>query len=152
MKTKKQQRARQPKPQINTALRQWARGIQFNVAMGRRQVFCLVHAHLSQEMIGEGVGEDHRHLRNWVTSAHCLQDRGLLNCHVWKNDQLRRRSTSDNPQITRPKYKELWEVTRAGELVVGLLKEAGIYDEVKAELEESDRQQVALRARLWRVA
>jgi hypothetical protein len=121
------------KSNINTALRQWARGISFTIAMGRRQVFTLVAFHLSQDQ-KRLIGDRHRHMRSFVLSTECLVDRGLVKAHVWgKNGDALRQG------YERYDYRELWQLTRAGELVVELLKEAGIYDEVRAELEQSDK-------------
>lgn len=126
--------AQKAKQKTNTALRQWARGVSFTIAMGRRQVFTLVCLHLSAErpMSMGLLGGRHRHMSNLITSAHCLDERGLLIPHVWRSEQIRREAATH-------KYGDLWQLTRAGELVIELLKEAGIYAEVQGELEASDR-------------
>lgn len=131
--------AQKAKQKTNTALRQWARGISFTIAMGRRQVFTLISLHLSADrqhgkML---IGDRHRHMRSFVVSANCLVDRGLVDPRVWHNEILRR-------EAFKHKTGELWKLTRAGELVIGLLQEAGIYDEVRAELENADRLQLRL--------
>lgn len=128
------------KQKTNTALRQWARGISFTIAMGRRQVFTLVSLHLSAEREHGKmmmVGDRHRFMCSFVTSANCLVDRGLVDPHIWKKETLRR-------EANKHKMGELWQLTRAGELVIGLLQEAGIYDEVRAELENTDRLHLRL--------
>lgn len=128
------------KPTTNAALRQWARGISFTIAMGRCQVFTLVSLHLSADR-NHGtqtlVGSMHRHMRSFVVSAGCLVDRGLVIAHVWQDERVRR-------DAGRRKTGELWQLSRAGELVVELLKEAGIYDEVRAELEAADKPRMRL--------
>lgn len=128
------------KPQPNAALRQWARGISFTIAMGRRQVFTLISLHLSAEQQhGKAtlVGSMHRHMRSFVVSAGCLVDRGLVDAHVWTDERVRR-------DAGRLKTKQLWQLTRAGELVIDLLKEAGIYEEVRAELEAADKPRMRI--------
>lgn len=130
------------KAKINSELRQWARGISFTIAMGRRQVFTLVSLYLSAERTRSFVtpmfvGEQHRHMRSFVTSTHCLVDRGLVNPHIWKSDKLRKKSNEH-------KIGELWQLTHAGELVIELLKEAGIYDEVRSELEAADKPRLRM--------
>lgn len=125
------------KAKVNTELRQWARGISFTIAMGRRQVYTLISLHLSAERewsIGGPsiVGGRHRHMCSFVTSGHCLVDRGLMIAHVWGNKKLMK---SGNKRVVR----DLWQLTRAGELVVELLKESGIYEEVRTELEAADQ-------------
>jgi hypothetical protein len=131
------------KPQTNDALRQWARGISFTIAMGRRQVYTLIALHLSQDKPSEGMmfGDRHRHLAHFVTSMHCLVDRGLVVAHVWHDETLRRKSHARGAGVT---YGQLYRVTRAGELIVELLREAGIYEEVRAELEAADRPRVRI--------
>ncbi len=130
------------KPVTNGALRSWARGISFTIAMGRRQVYTLVSLHLSAEKpYGTMfVGNRHRHMRDFVGSANCLVNRGLVAAHIWKNDKLRRALSSSSG----PVYRDAWQLTRAGELVVELLKEAGVYDEVRDELEFADRLQLRI--------
>lgn len=128
------------KTKTNEALRQWARGISFTIAMGRRQVFTLISLHISAERkwatgITHGlVGNQHRHMNSFVVSTNCLVDRGLVNAHIWHSEKLRLEShTGCHP------VRKFWQLTRAGELVIELLKEAGIYDKVRAELETADR-------------
>lgn len=122
------------KAKVNGALRQWARGISFTIAMGRRQVYTLIQLHLSAERKYGSmmVGDRHRDTRHFVTSMHCLQDRGLVIAHVWKSEKLRLRAGLHT-------YSDLYQLTRAGELVIELLKEAGIYEEARAELEAADK-------------
>lgn len=131
-------RQRQTKPKTNDALRQWARGVSFTIAMGRRQVYQLVQLHISadRQQITQGmIGHYHRHTRNFITSMNCLLDRGLIVVPVW-NPKKR--------ESLGPLVKDHWHLTRAGELVIELLKEAGIYEEVKAELEASDTQRLRI--------
>lgn len=122
------------KAKVNTELRQWARGISFTIAMGRRQVYTLIQIYLSADrQYGTMmVGDRHRLVRHFITSAHCLIDRGLLIAPIWQDGKLRGKAGEHT-------YGELWRLTRAGELVIGLLKEAGIYDEVVTELEAADQ-------------
>lgn len=126
------------KAKTNEALRQWARGVSFTIAMGRRQVYTLISLHISAERkygigVNSLIGDYHRHMRSFVTTTNCLVDRGLVNPHVWHNEKLRRERDGTHS------VRELWQLTRAGELVIDLLKEAGIYDEARAELEAADR-------------
>lgn len=134
-----------PRPKVtksktNTALRQWARGISFTIAMGRRQVFTLISLHLSAEHKHGTllVGDRHRIMSHFIISTHCLVDRGLVIAHVWNDEKLQGQGAADRT------YKELWSLTRAGELVIELLKEAGIYEEVKAELEAANQLKVRI--------
>lgn len=127
------------KTRTNDALRHWARGISFTIAMGRRQVYTLVSLHLSAERVwGAGfVGDRHRFMCSFVVSGNCLVDRGLVVAHIWNSEK--RRKLRGSHQI-----REFWQLTRAGELVIELLKEAGIYDEVRAELEAADKLRLKL--------
>jgi len=125
------------KPKVNTELRQWARGVSFTIAMGRRQVYTLISLHLSANrewnFVSPGlVGSRHRQMCSFVTSGHCLVDRGLVLAHVWSNKQLTKTGSS---RIV----SDLWQLTRAGELVIELLKESGIYEEVRTDLEAADK-------------
>lgn len=131
------------KLKVNTELRQWARGISFTIAMGRRQVYTLISIHMSAQrewdLGGHAIiGERHRHMRSFVQNGHCLVDRGLIVAHVWGRNKIQRKQ--DKKYLVR----DLWQLTAAGELVIGLLKEAGIYDEVRAELEYADQERLRL--------
>jgi hypothetical protein len=134
----------------NTALRQWARGISFTIAMGRRQVFTLVSMHLSSEFphMRPEVGDRHRHMRHFVSVMHTLIDNGLAIAPIWEfanvgkgTDRLAKRLRTEPAKLTRG---DCYRLTRAGELVVELLKEAGIYDEVRAELEAADQPRMRI--------
>lgn len=125
------------KSKINTELRHWARGVSFTIAMGRRQVYTLVSLHISAERkwgIGNHnfIGDRHKSMRSFVTSTNCLVDRGLVIPHVWLDKKL----IKDKKDLT---VGNLWQLSRAGELVIELLKEAGVYEEVKTELEDSEK-------------
>lgn len=125
------------KPTVNTSLRQWARGVSFTIAMGRRQVFTLVSIEASKDVqaslgVRMLIGDRHRQMCSFVTSARCLVDRGLVIPHVWLSETLRKESH-------KHKTSELWQLSRAGELVIELLKEAGIYQEVLEELHTADK-------------
>lgn len=132
------------KSKTNLELRQWARGVSFTIAMGRRQVFTLVSLHLSADRVRgfrPVIGNYHRAMRNFVGSTNCLVDRGLVIPHVWRDEQLRKRAQQLDAKVA---IGELWQLTTAGELVIGLLKEAGIYEEVRAELEAADAAQMRI--------
>lgn len=131
---------RQTKPKTNDAFRQWTRGVSLHLAMGRRQVHTLVALQLSQNIPGNGymLGGYHKDTRHFVTSTNVLVDRGLVVAHVWQSEEKRLRLQAD-AIIGKNKFKDFYELTRAGELVIELLKEAGIYEEVKADLEKADK-------------
>jgi hypothetical protein len=66
---------------------------------------------------------------HFVTGAMGLQTRGLLNHHF--------------PTETQARYEPcstVWTITLAGSCVVGLLKEAGIYQDAAAELGMAQRK------------
>jgi hypothetical protein len=128
--------------QIDAALRGWTRGVSFTLAMGKTQVATLVAAHLSQ---GQStlIGSRHKLVNAFVGAMRGLADRGLVNPHAWhihhstlspEEKREKVRALNDKP------YQRLFEITPAGLLVVELLKLTGIYDELRVELEESDRK------------
>lgn len=128
-----QSTARKPKPRpalstVNQALREWTRGTSFTLAMGRTQVATLVALHASQNR-AHLVGRDHRLLRLFVQAARALGERGLVRHHPWQDQQEFQR------RVLVGRFRLFFEVTRAGELVVQLLREAGIYQELLAEFE-----------------
>lgn len=130
------------KPKVNSELRQWARGVSFTIAMGRRQVYTLVSTHLSADrtyLLSTGrtegfLGDRHPQMRHFVTSMHCLIDRGLVEAPIWNGGVKK----------GEPRLAKYWHLTRAGELVVELLKEAGIYAEVVAELEAAEKPKLRI--------
>lgn len=130
------------KPKVNESLRQWARGVSFTIAMGRRQVYTLISTDLSKDRtygLATGrsdsfLGDRHPQMRHFITSMHCLVDRGLVAAPIWNGGVKK----------GEPRLAKYWHLTRAGELVVELLKEAGIYAEVVAELERAERPKLRI--------
>jgi hypothetical protein len=119
---------------VSASFREWTRGTSFVLAMGKTQVATLVSLHASQEWTmhdpkhrGFYVGWGHRALKLFVTAVHGLQDRGLV--------------TFSNAPSNR-KTGEQFHVTEAGAAVVALLQIAGVYQELLAEFEDSDRRRM----------
>ena len=124
---------------VNGELRAWTRGVSFTLAMGKRQVVNLICLHLNADVPRRAtVGDWHRDIRHFVTAAHCLEERGLVRCHVWHDERLRKSAKDSDPTRT------MYEVTEAGEHVIALLKLSGIYDEVAAELVAADKRKLRL--------
>lgn len=116
--------------QVNSALRQWTRGISFTLAMGKTQVTTLVAVHLSRESSDLIGGSRHRGLRCFITGVRGLQERGLVIHYPLTNASDRSRRT---------KYSQYFAVTPAGQLVVELLSLTGVYQELAAELIEAEQ-------------
>lgn len=96
---------------VNQPFRNWTRGLQFSLTMGRGQVATLVAIHAGQGERGGGfIGSSHPRLKMFVVLGGCLIDRGLVS-----HD------------------KNGWHITEAGEHVVSLLKLSGVYQELETE-------------------
>jgi len=121
---------------VSGALREWTRGTSFVLAMGRTQVAALVALDASANRALTGsksgwflIGHGHRILKNFVTAVRGLQDRGLVKFGGLTD--FRGRSTKDQ-----------FAVTEAGEHVLALLHISGVYQELLADFEASDKRQI----------
>lgn len=117
---------------VNETFRQWTRGVSFVLSMGKTQVATLVAIHTSQNM-ADHIGSHHKLLRNWVGAVSGLRDRGLVLHHAYETTE------ASIAARAKKKFSAFYELTAAGEHVVGLLKEAGVYQELEGEFLESDR-------------
>lgn len=107
------------------AFREWTRGTSFTLNMGKTQVATLVALHASQDLANR-IGAAHRALRWFIPATRGLEERGLVVYHPWLGQE-------------RPKtYGKIFEVTTAGNLVVGLLQITGVYEELYADFLRSD--------------
>lgn len=131
--------AKSKPPAINSALREWTRGVSFTLAMGKTQVATLVSAHLSQGRNYPPVGHTHKLVRQFVTAMDALEARGLIVAHMWHANRAGDRKRRD--ELQRLTFDKQWQVSEAGEHVIALLKMCGVYDELRAELEAADMQQ-----------
>lgn len=140
----------------NDLFRQWTRGVSFQLSMGKYQTACLISIFESpnrQVPIGHG----HKLLAGWIGGARGLMKRGLIIHHppkrgiitndpfsdyrgiiIWANDAEKNRNT------VIYKVKDIWEITEAGKLVIGLLKIAGVYQEIASEFYKFEKLRNAL--------
>ena len=71
---------------------------------------------------------------HFITGARALEERGLLE-HRWDPVKERARgprSWQDEDGKWHHDHRGVWRITRAGRLVIGLLQEAGLYEEYAA--------------------
>lgn len=122
--------------EYNQALRDHVTQTAFVLTLGRTHIAVLVRLDL------ELMYERHIHapwgpatsigrlLRKDAMAWHGLEDRGLI-VHVWPQNE--HRHYHENGRRKDPKAdippSEAWNITRAGRLVLDLLKECGIYQE-----------------------
>lgn len=118
------------RPVVNEALRGHVTRVGFDLTLGRTHVAALVALKESIEAghwLNTGTQSVFSH---FVSGMHGCERRGLIRHHYrqpeWKNGVR-----SDLPP------GEHYTITTAGELVVGLLREAGVYDEYAALLPRS---------------
>lgn len=118
---------------MNELFRSWTRGTTFTLTMGRAQVAVLVALAATPPECSTHIGWNHRRLSHWVTGVNGLQDRGLL---IYRDPKVLEK------KLKRcPRYTEVFELTPAGQLVVGLLKESGVYNELANEFVASDKRE-----------
>lgn len=113
--------------QFNSSFRQWTRGITFNLALGKTQTATLVATHLYADEHHHNYPHGHKLLRHFIVAKEGLRERGLIITLGW---------TTPEEYHKRKKYKEFSRLTPAGELVIGLLKETGIYQELEKEFRD----------------
>lgn len=102
----------------NHALRSHVTRVGFDLSLGKTHVAALIMLDLAIAAKGS-VDSRHPMLRNWITAMHGLCARGLM-VHDTKFDRR------GHP---RPGLHHHYKITKAGRMVIGLLKEAGIYQE-----------------------
>lgn len=119
---------------MNQLLRDHVTRVGFSLQLSRSQIAALVD--IVHNLAFDEEGYEHRHhlepltigyrrfFGNFVTGARCLEDRGLI---VWHRAIAVARARGVRSGELRP--SEIWEITPAGWLVVGLLKESGIWAE-----------------------
>lgn len=103
---------------LNEALRSHVTRVGFDLSLGKTHVAGLVMLDLVIRARGH-VDTRHPMLRHWVTAMHGLQDRGLVEHHF----------ATDRRGLAKSGMHHHYTITKAGRLVIGLLKEAGIYQE-----------------------
>jgi hypothetical protein len=132
----------------NEALREHVTSIGFSLTLSKRMIDTLValdhfkgdfHA-LTQWEDDAGVDTVERTRRrvlfsHYVVTYRSLESRGLV---VRKNVYLHK----DPKCFHLDQQKSRHSLTKAGKLMVGLLKEAGLYDERLAEMELTDKETV----------
>ena len=111
----------------NVTLRDYVQRSAFDLNLGRTHVAALVYLDLC-------IQNDPRHVNvpdgrsvysNFIDGSRGLERRGLV-VHHWTRDKR----TGYSAKGTKAHYT----ITRAGQLVIELLKEAGLYDEFRAPL------------------
>lgn len=126
-------------PEINEALREHTTSIAFNLTLSKAMINHLVLVHFFK-------GDDrqmHKHkvaTRSWIVSMKCLQDRGLI---IWAKP-IYKTKRGFGGQVRYINGWKPYRLTKAGTLVVNLLKEAGIYQETVERLNLShDEEKVS---------
>lgn len=108
---------RGPAPiEVNNLFRENTTGISFFLALGKTQTTALVLCDLAREHNEVGFASAYS---RWVPGIHGCRQKGLVEHHpeVLKDGQ-------------RPSWAEIYTFTRAGELVLDLLRVAGVYQEI----------------------
>lgn len=100
---------------VNEELRQHVTRVGFDLSLGRTHIAALVMLDAPFQ----------RSFSHFVGGARGLQERGL----VWHR----------MPPNNKTSIRKIWGITKAGELVKDLLKEAGIWQEYEAALPIVDR-------------
>jgi len=111
----------------NEALREHVTNIGFNLTLSKSMINLLVllHHHRGDaNTIHEGGYRYHPVMRTWTATIRSLKERGLI------THEIVRDAKGYN-------VNALFKPTRAGSLVISLLKEAGIYQERLEELQRS---------------
>lgn len=126
---------------MNDAFRDHVTSTGFVLTLGRTHIDSLVRLWWRVEASKRGYEtEDDRGAfpniislgRFWIAAMGALQGRGLV-WHKWEN------AKSYNGGKRKP-WHQVWGFTPAGELVIDLLKEAGIWQEVVGTLPELPRK------------
>lgn len=112
---------------VNDALRAHVTRVGFDLTLGKTHIATLVwidqllKAHPTEQADRRFYGGMHPAFRWHATGSHGLIDRGLVEfTHV---DTIRKRPGQHVPA------RRIWKITKAGRLVINLLKETGIYQE-----------------------
>jgi hypothetical protein len=126
--------APEPAPSTNQALRQYVTRVSFDMSLSNNQIETLVYLDLMRHCeesdrslyaqsreapYGHPIAHEGRY---FVAGANKLKQKGLVE-HEYREDQKATQT-----------WNEIWRFTRAGDLVVELLKEAGLYAEVAARM------------------
>jgi len=119
---------------INQQFRTWTRGTSFTLAMGKTQVMQIIAIDVSKRFGGIGYG--HPLLNRYdIVALRSLENRGLVQDHPnyinWEDltpEERRERMAKINFLHDR------YVLTKAGELTIELLKQAGVYQDLKEEL------------------
>lgn len=92
-------------------------------------------------------GPMHRAFNNLVSGFHGLEERGLV-VHRYDPQQVMRFQQSnpvhrDEDGVLRIHHNpKVWKITKAGRLVIDLLKESGLYDEYAGQIRPRDNKGV----------
>lgn len=124
----------------NDLLRSHVTRVGFDLTLPRSAIAALVWVEELRLAKWDSVGLDmrlpaghplYRAFGHFVTGARGLEERGLL-MHRWDAEGERRRGPRawrDDEGRWHHDHRGIWKITRAGRLVIGLLREAGLYDE-----------------------
>lgn len=104
--------------ETNDLLRSHVTRVGFDLSLGKTHVAALVMLDIALKS-RRHVDTRHPMLRTWVPAMHGLGDRGLVE----------HRHALDSRGYAKPGLNPHYRITKAGRLVIGLLKEAGIYQE-----------------------
>lgn len=120
----------------NEQLRDYVTRVGFNLTLGRTQIAALV---MLDRMLKENRhiyvgGRKAGAFAHFVPGTWGLLSRGLVThtdpepMRQYKNGNVRGRS-----------LRRVWSITKAGRLVIGLLKESGLYDDYAGALSDAER-------------
>jgi len=117
--------------EVNELLREHVLRTGFNLTLAKTQIAALVelHAAISREtwFRNSEISPTWRAFHaSWVSGVSGLERRGLVK-HVYHQNEPEYRGRPGEMPVSKA-----WEFTRAGELVIELLKEAGIYQHYAA--------------------
>jgi hypothetical protein len=127
---------------VNEFLREHVTRVGFDLSLGRSHVAALVWIDFAIKLDrGGSWNEDRRPRRNYShglgrahahfkTGMNGLQDRGLV---VWTDPRTIKLPRGVERWGELP-ARRIWRITAAGRLVIGLLREAGLYEEYAAAL------------------
>lgn len=118
----------------NLLLREHLTRVGFDLSLGKTQIAALVALDIALDR-GTPLPTGRQHfgrniLSSWATAVHGLIDRGLV-LHHWTKDP----KTGHAMEGLRHHYT----ITRAGDLVLELLEEAGLYEEYVATVDALER-------------
>lgn len=124
----------------------------FDLSLGKTHIAALVwleelrrHKWESTNFRRPSKGSMGRAFNNFVSGMRGLQDRGLVEHHYDRDRALAFGRTNPTRRredgVLQIKHDpKTWKITKAGKLVIGLLKESGLYDEYADQIRPEDER------------